>query len=121
MERLAKPLGLKVKVESLDGVKAFLNQLLQLQVDKRIEPQECRTLNDICETLRKIYQPSDLEETVDELLKETQTLRESLAEFRKSGRDQSVAQGGPQPDPSGSGPVGSALPNPKRTALLPGT
>ena len=106
MERLAKPLGLKVKVESLDGVKAFLNQLLQLQVDKRIEPQESRTLNDICETLRKIYQPGEFEERVDELLKETTELRESVAELRKSGSDQSGARSKPQSDSSGSSAVG---------------
>jgi outer membrane protein TolC len=106
MERLAKPLGLKVKIESLDDLKAFLNKLLQLQTDKRIEPQESRTLNDICETLRKIYQPSDLEETVDELLKETQALRERVADIRKSGSDQSGARGGTQPDPSGSSLTG---------------
>lgn len=85
MERLMKPLGVKVEIASLDDLKAFVNRLIQLQTDKRLEPHEMRTLIDACEVLRKIYQPSDLEERVDELLKETTTLRESVAEFRKSG------------------------------------
>ena len=106
MERLAKPLGLKVSITSLNDVKAFLNRLIQLQTDRRIEPQEMRTLNEACETLRKIYQPSDLEESINELLKETETLRESVAELRKSGVSQGGARGSTEPDSSGSGPVG---------------
>jgi len=106
MERLAKPLGFKVKIDSLNDLKTFLNRLIQLQTDKQIEPQEMRTLNDACETLRKIYQPSDLEETVNELLKETQSLRESVSDIRKRSLDQGGAPGSTQPDSSGSSPVG---------------
>jgi hypothetical protein len=113
MERLAKPLGLKVKIGSLDDVKAFLNRLLQLQVDKRIEPQESRTLNDICETLRKIYQPSEVEESVDELLKETQDLREDVAQLRKSGSSQGGTRGDTAPDSTRPGPVERKIQSPE--------
>jgi hypothetical protein len=106
IERQLAPLGIKININSLEDLKAFVNKLMQLQADKKIESHETRVLNDSCEILRKIYQPSDLEETVHELLKETQTLRGSLAEFRKSGSVQGGARGGTQPDSSGSSPVG---------------
>lgn len=121
IERVLKPLGIEVKVTCIKDLTALLNMLIQLQVDRKVEPREMRTMISACEILRRIYQPSELDETIDWLLKETERLRESFADIRKSGSDQSVAQGSPQPDPSGSSPVGSALPNPKRTALLPGT
>jgi hypothetical protein len=83
MERLARPLGIKVEIESLDDVKAFLNRLLQLQADKRIEPHEMRTMTNACEVLRKIYQPSDLEEQIDELLQVAISQGEAIEQLRR--------------------------------------
>lgn len=83
MERFAGPLGINVKIESLDDVKAFLNKLLQLQSDRRIEPHEMRTMTNACEVLRKIYQPSDLEEQVDELLKVSTSQLEAIERIRR--------------------------------------
>jgi predicted transcriptional regulator YheO len=85
IERQLTPLGIKVNINSLDDLKAFMNKLMQLQADKKIESHETRALNDSCEILRKIYQPSEVEENVDELLKQTQTLREEVAQLRQSG------------------------------------
>ena len=106
IERQLAPLGIKININSLEDLKAFVNKLMQLQADKKIESHETRALNDSCELLRKIYQPSDLEETVNELLKETQSLRESVSDLRKRGVDQGGARGDTQPDSSGSSPVG---------------
>ena len=106
IQRQLAPLGIKININSLEDLKAFVNKLMQLQADKKIESHETRALNDSCEILRKIYQPSDLEETVNELLKETQGLRESVSDLRKRGVDQGGARGGTQPDSSGSSPVG---------------
>jgi hypothetical protein len=44
MERLMKRLAVKVEIVSLDDVKAFVNRLIQLQAEKRLEPHEMRTL-----------------------------------------------------------------------------
>ena len=106
IERQLAPLGIKININSLEDLKAFVNKLMQLQADKKIESHETRALNDSCELLRKIYQPSDLEETVNELLKEAQSLRESVSDLRKHGVGQGGVRGSTQPDSSGSSPVG---------------
>jgi predicted nucleotidyltransferase len=113
MQKLAKPLGIKIRIRSLQDVRAFLNRVVQLQTDKKLEPMETRTLIDAAEVLRKIFQPSEIEAKVDELLKETTTLRETVSQLRKSRSDQSRARGNTKPDPPGSRAMDRTNSNPK--------
>jgi hypothetical protein len=102
MQKLAKPLGIKVRINSLGDVKTFLNRIIQFQTDKKLEPTEMRTLTDAAEVLRKIFQPSEIEAKVDELLQETTTLRETVSQLRKSSSDQGRAGSNTKPDSPGS-------------------
>jgi hypothetical protein len=113
MQRLAKPLGIKVKINSLGDVKTFLNRIIQFQADKKLEPAEMRTLTDAAEVLRKIFQPSEIEAKVDELLQETTTLRETVSQLRKSSSDQGRAGSNTEPDFSRPRSLGGTVSHPK--------
>jgi hypothetical protein len=113
MQKLAKPLGIKVKIHSLKDVQKFLNRIIQLQTNKELEPPEMRTLIDACEVLRKIFQPSEIEEKLNELLQETTTLRATVSQLRKSGSDQGRAGSNTESDSSRSRSVGRTVSHPK--------
>jgi hypothetical protein len=110
MELRSKPLNLKeFDIKSLKGITSLINELIRLNARRELESHDMRAIVDALEVLRKIYQPSELEEAVDELLKETTELRVSFAELRKRGLSQSGAGSGTEPDPSGSSLAGAAL------------
>lgn len=85
MERLAKPLGIKVKVGNVEELKVFIAKAIECQTRKRLEPHEMRSLMDACEVLRKIYQRTQVEEMIDELERKAETQGQAIADLRKAG------------------------------------
>jgi uncharacterized membrane protein YgcG len=85
IKRLSKPLGIAPDIETLNDLKAYVNRILKLAMDRRIEPPELRAITDACELLRKVYQKSEMEKTLDELVERSRKQAEVLASLSKPG------------------------------------
>jgi Skp family chaperone for outer membrane proteins len=85
MELRSKPVDLKrFDVSSLKGIVALINELIRLNARRQLEAHDMRAIVDALEVLRKIWQPAEVEEKLDELFKKAEEQRQAIADLRNA-------------------------------------
>lgn len=84
MEQNLEPIELEFDLSSFAGIQKFHEALAQLVLEKRLGAGDFAALNGMIANQIRMLMPGEVEAKIDELLQQTQDLRQALDRVKRS-------------------------------------